>query len=141
MSLDPEPFQPFRRATALVRESGLVLVVDDEEGVRRVTQAALERAGFTVLTAGDGREGVEVFRKHADEVVAVVLDLTMPVMGGAETLGELRTIRNTIRVVLSSGYTEEDATTRLGGDSVTAFVQKPYRPAELVAKIREALAA
>ena len=101
----------------------------------------LERAGVSVLTAGDGREVVEVFRAHADEVGVVVLDLTMPVMSGAEALRELRAVRDDVRVVLSSGYAEQDSSTQLSGDGVSAFVQKPYRPAELVSKVVEALEA
>ena len=134
----PEPDPP---PAELRIAGGTVLVVDDEEAVRNVARAVLERAGFSVLTAGDGREGVEVFRAHADEVGVVVLDLTMPVMSGAEALRELRAVRDDVRVVLSSGYAEQDSSTQLSGDSVSAFVQKPYRPAELVSKVVEALEA
>ena len=105
-----------------------------------MAKIALERAGFAVLTATNGREALEVFGAHEHEIAAVVLDLTMPVMGGAEVLRELKAANVAVPVVLSSGYTEEDATTRLDGNGVAGFVQKPYRPAELTAKVIEALA-
>jgi len=132
----PEPGPPAAGPPVV---TGTVLVVDDEEAVRTVARSALERAGFSVLTACDGREGIEVFRAHADDIAAVVLDLTMPVVSGTEALRGLRALRAGVPVVLSSGYTEEDATGRFGSYETTAFVQKPYRPSELVAKGIEAL--
>jgi PAS domain S-box-containing protein len=117
-----------------------VLVVDDEETVRAVARAVLERAGFSVFTAGDGREGLNVFRAHADEIDAVLLDLTMPTMGGPEVLTELGSMSAGARVILSSGYTEEDARNRIPEERIAGFIQKPYRPGQLVEKVREVLA-
>ena len=82
------------RSTAPASESwsgsGLILVVDDEESARTFAKRLLERHGFSVVTARDGREAIEVFQARCDEIVAVVLDLTMPRMGGEETFRELR---------------------------------------------------
>ena len=75
----------------------------------------IERAGFSVLTAGGGREAIRLFREHRHEVRCVLLDLTMPDLDGAETFRELRRIRPDVRVVLSSGYGEEAATGRVRG--------------------------
>ena len=120
--------------------TGTVLVADDEETIRGIARAALERAGFAVLTTADGRECVEVFRKRRDEIDVVVLDLTMPVLGGTDALRELHAIRPGVPVILSSGYTEEDASARTGDEGgAVAFVQKPYRPSELVASVRAVL--
>ncbi|MDE3154273.1 MAG: PAS domain S-box protein [Acidobacteriota bacterium] len=132
-------------APAPVREEwhsdGLVLVVDDEEGVRTVAQGVLERCGFDVLEAGDGREGVDVFRAHAGEIRAVLLDMTMPRMSGVEALREIRQIRRDVPVILSSGYSEADAVDhfRFGGDELAGFIQKPYAAAGLVDKLRQVL--
>ncbi|MCC6223476.1 MAG: PAS domain S-box protein [Thermoleophilia bacterium] len=132
----PAPSQ----AATVAALSGTVLVADDEEAVRGIARTALERSGFTVLTAADGRECVELFRERPEAIDAVVLDLTMPVLGGQDALAELRAIRPGVPVVLSSGYTEDDVTARVGSDAgPTGFVQKPYRPSELVAAIRVAL--
>ncbi|HVC21810.1 MAG TPA: PAS domain S-box protein [Vicinamibacterales bacterium] len=122
---------------------GLVLVVDDEEGVRTVAQGVLERCGFSVLEARDGLEGVDVFRAHAADIRAVLLDMTMPRMGGVEALREIRRIRHDVPVILSSGYSEEDAVdhVRVGTSELSGFIQKPYAATGLVDKLREVLEA
>jgi CheY-like chemotaxis protein len=114
-------------------------VVDDEAHVRVVAALALEKTGFTVLTAADGQEAVAVFREHAKTVRAVLLDLTMPHMDGAATMNELRQIKPDVRVVLSSGYTEEDATRHFTHRDLVGFLQKPYALKDLIAAVRGAL--
>ncbi|MBI5014949.1 MAG: PAS domain S-box protein [Deltaproteobacteria bacterium] len=109
-----------------------ILVVDDEESVRTVATAILEEQGFRVLTASDGVEGVEVFRAHAGEVTAVLLDLTMPRLSGEDALREMRAIRADVAVLLSSGYDEGDAAGRFTGQGAAGFIQKPYRVATLL---------
>ena len=123
------------------RGSGVILAVDDEETIRIAAKKILERQGFTVLTAEDGLEALEIFRSRADEIVAVLLDLTMPRLDGEETLRELRRIRPEVRVILSSGYDEEETANRFAGKGLAGFVQKPYGIRPLVEKIRQALEA
>jgi len=106
--------------------SGLLLLVDDEESVRAIGKRILERLGFEVLTADDGRAALEVFRARPDAIAAVVLDLTMPHMDGEETFRELRRIRADVRVILSSGYNEQEVVQRFAGKGLAGFVQKPY---------------
>jgi PAS domain S-box-containing protein len=125
---------------AAANDGATVLVVDDEETVRAVARAVLERSGFTVLTASDGREGIEVFTAHSAEIDAVLLDMTMPAMSGPEVFAQLRAVRPDARVVLSSGYTEEDTRRRLPAGDIAGFIQKPYRPAQLVEAMHEAIA-
>jgi PAS domain S-box-containing protein len=122
------------------RGTGVILVADDEEAARSVAREVFEDRGFDVLTASDGLEAVEVFRTHADEVSAVLLDLTMPVMGGKEAFEKILEIRPGVPVILSSGYTERDATTRFVKMPPAAFVQKPYVLIELVRKLHDVLA-
>jgi PAS domain S-box-containing protein len=119
--------------------TGTVLVVDDEDSVRTLARNVLESAGFTVVLAAHGREALDLFRLRGEEIVAVVLDLTMPEMGGEETFRELRRIRTDVPVLLSSGYNEQDVTSRFAGKGLAAFVQKPYRPEDLLGKLREVL--
>ena len=88
--------------------SGAIMVVDDEAAVRNVTRIILERSGFTVLTAADGREAIKLFQKHGGKIVCVLLDLTMPHMDGEETYRELRRIRSDVPVILASGYSEQE---------------------------------
>jgi signal transduction histidine kinase/CheY-like chemotaxis protein len=121
------------------QDVGTVLVADDEDGVRSVVQAMLEREGFRVIAASDGREAVDVFGKHADGIGVVLLDMKMPRLSGEEAFQEIRRIRPDLRVILSSGYTQEDATSRFAGMGLAGFVQKPYERLDLIAKLREVL--
>jgi DNA-binding response OmpR family regulator len=98
-----------------------------------------ERGGFNALTAGDGRAAVELFRRHADDVVCVLMDLTMPHLDGQQAFTEMRRIRPNVRVILSSGYNEEDATDRFAGKGLAGFVQKPYDGRTLLAEITRVL--
>ena len=121
------------------RGDGTILVVDDEPHIRAGAAQVLERTGFTVLTAADGREAVAVFRRARGDVRAVLLDLTMPHMDGAATARELRQIRPDVRIVLSSGYTKEEATRQFTDRDLVGFLQKPYALKDLVATIRTTL--
>jgi PAS domain S-box-containing protein len=118
--------------------SGKVLVVDDEEIVRRIARTALERAGYTVLLAGDGQEAAEIFRREAGDIRLVVLDMTMPGMSGEEALRQLRGIRRDVPVVVSSGYTEAEVLQRFG-DSIDGFLHKPYVITDLARAVQAAL--
>ncbi len=128
----PDEAPPAREAAL----AGLVLIADDEPLVRQVARLALEMAGFRVLEAGDGLDALEQYRKHVDSVVAVVLDMSMPRMGGAEAFREIRRENPDVPVILSSGFNEQDTTQDLVGRGVAGFIQKPYRPTELIDKIR-----
>ncbi len=119
--------------------SGTVLIADDEETVCAVGKQMLERLGFHVLTAADGREAVDVFSRHANEITCVLLDLTMPHMDGEKTFGQLRLLQPDITVVLCSGYNEGDATQRFMGKGLAGFIQKPYTLALLREKLVEVL--
>jgi CheY-like chemotaxis protein len=119
--------------------TGTLLVVDDEELVRRLARDVLEGCGYKVVLATNGQEAVELFHHRADQIAAVLLDLTMPVMGGEEALHQLKEIRPDVRVVLSSGYDEADQVRRFAGEGLVGFIQKPYTPAALAGKIKEAL--
>ncbi|MCK4284486.1 MAG: response regulator, partial [Candidatus Brocadiae bacterium] len=121
--------------------SGTILVVDDEEAVQSVTSTVLKACGFSVLTAKSGREAIEVMRDSPEEIAAVLLDLTMPGMSAEDVFTELRRIRQGVPIILSSGYTEQDAVSRLAGKDLAGFIQKPYEVARLLAKLREVLEA
>jgi PAS domain S-box-containing protein len=119
--------------------SGTLLVVDDEPLVRNVARMLLESAGFEVVEAASGAEAVALYRKRAAEIRAVVLDVTMPGLGGVEALGLIRDINPRARVILSSGYDECDNISRLVRDPGVEFLQKPYRARTLLSKVRAVL--
>ena len=114
-------------------------MVDDEEMIRDTARMILEAVGFEVLLAADGREAVEVFRERGHEIRVVLLDMTMPHMGGEEAFSELRRIRDDVRVILSSGYNEQEATNRFAGKGLAGFIQKPYPPMKLAEILRAIL--
>ncbi|HUR55178.1 MAG TPA: MASE1 domain-containing protein [Gemmataceae bacterium] len=116
-----------------------VLVVDDEDSVRRVAQLMLEQLGYAVTTASDGVEAVEVFTREPDSIQAVLLDMTMPRMDGAEVLAAIREIEPRVPVVLCSGFTEDAIPTHLSSGGVTGFLQKPFTMLDLGRQIRRAL--
>ncbi len=115
---------------------GKVLLVDDEETVRGIGAEMLKELGFTVITADDGREGVEQFKLNPD-VSFINLDLTMPHMDGEQCFRELRHIRPDVRVIMSSGYNEQEVTQKFVGKGLAGFIQKPYKLSILEEAIRK----
>jgi nitrogen-specific signal transduction histidine kinase len=121
------------------RGAGTVLLVDDDESVRKVGRRMLEALGFSVLLAKDGREAIEVFRARRRDVSCVILDLTMPVMDGGEALREMRRIDPGVLVLLSSGYNEQETMEQFEGSGLAGFIQKPYHVPLLEEKLRQVL--
>jgi len=119
--------------------SGTILIVDDEESIRGFLASALNHLGHEVKEAADGREAITVFAKHEQDIKLVLLDLTMPHMGGEETFSELRRMRSDISVVLMSGYSEDEVTSLFAGKGMTGFLQKPFSLAALMQMLKECL--
>ena len=118
---------------------GIVLVVEDDKAVRNLTGAMLERKGLTVLTAADGRQGAELFREHADKIVCVLLDLTMPHLSGQACFEKLCQIREDVKVIAMSGYSEQQAAGLFHGRAPAAFLHKPFRQQTLNRMIEDVL--
>jgi CheY-like chemotaxis protein len=129
---------PREKAPALAIE-GTVLVVDDEETVRRTVTRALERIGCRVLSAEDGSLALEKVRRATKPIDLVLLDLTMPVMDGVQTLRELRRLRPELSVMLMSGFAETQATARFGEHQLAGFLQKPFSIELLQRRVAEVL--
>ncbi len=119
--------------------SGTILVVDDEEGVRMVAAELLRSMGFDILLAADGLEALERFQTSPVPIRAVLMDLTMPHLDGVETFRELRRLDPHCRVVLTSGYNEQDAIQNFLGRGLAAFVQKPFLRGDLMRAMQTAL--
>jgi signal transduction histidine kinase len=119
--------------------TGRVLAVDDDVMVRTVARRLLQSFGLTVVEAAGGREAIDCFASDPDGIDAILLDLTMPDIGGAEVFREVRAIRPDVPVVLMSGYHEDEAGAAFDGDGLAGFVQKPFTPADLAKRMRVAL--
>jgi CheY-like chemotaxis protein len=116
-----------------------ILVVDDEPALREMAGLILKNSGYSVLYAKDGREAVEIFRQDLQKVGAVLLDMTMPVMGGHEAFELIRNLQPGVPIVVTSGYSESGMRDELGGDAVAGYIHKPYTAAKLVECIQNAL--
>jgi PAS domain S-box-containing protein len=119
---------------------GTVLVADDEEGVRSLVTSVLVDAGYTVELAKDGGEAVQRLRSLGERVRLVLLDLTMPILGGAEAATELRRLQPGIPIVAMSGYGDIEVMQRFSEAGVDDFLPKPFTPDQLAAKVRDVLA-
>jgi CheY-like chemotaxis protein len=128
-----EPLEPAGEAGLC---DGTVLVVDDEELILDVTKRILEKAGYTVLTARNGFEGIETFKAHHENLILVLMDMTMPGLSGVETFHTMAELDASVPVVLTSGFNESEASTQFGGNPPSGFIQKPYRGSELLIRLR-----
>ena len=121
------------------KDRGTILVVDDEAGMRNLARAILESSGFSVLVAVDGGDAIRVFSRHAADVTAVLMDLTMPVMNGEEATTALLRIRPGVPIIISSGYSEQEVAGRFAGKGLAGFLKKPYEPSDLTAALHRAI--
>jgi two-component system cell cycle sensor histidine kinase/response regulator CckA len=112
--------------------------VEDEEGVREVAERILQDIGFQTIGAEDGRHALDLMEEVGDSVTAVLLDLSMPRMGGAETFRRLREMRPELPILMMSGYTEQVVAPQFSnaGPGNTGFLQKPFLAEDLIAVLR-----
>jgi len=118
---------------------GLILVVDDEESVRALATRILQRAGFEVMTAANGREAVELYAGRRQDVRLVLLDMTMPHMDGEATFRALRELDPDAQIIVSSGYSKQEVAAQFDGKGLAGFVQKPYKTDDLLGKVHDLL--
>jgi len=130
---------PQTRVRGDLRGEGLVLVVDDDEAVCEVALRSLERYGYSVLIAVSASQALGILRDRPDEIDLVLLDLTMPDMDGHVAFAEMRHLRPDLRVILVSGYDAKDAAGRFPETALAGFLQKPFDPEALAAKVGEVL--
>ncbi len=127
------------RAALEWQPSGKVLVVDDEELVLEVSREILASRGFTVLTAAGGAQAIETYGRHRGEIVAVVLDMTMPEIDGEEVFWRVREIDPDAQVIMMSGYSKKKVPPRILEEGLGGFLHKPFKPQDLMDKLRELL--
>ena len=119
--------------------SETVLLIDDEELIRDLGTKILTRAGYTVLTASNGYEGLEIYRKRQEEIGLVLLDMLMPGMGGGQCLQELLSINPDVKVAIASGFSLHRQTRAVLESGVKGFMNKPFRVSEVLRTVRKIL--
>lgn len=121
----------------ILKNVDTILLVDDEEIVQITLKRILKKLGYSVFTADDGKQAVELFREFKAEIDLILLDLTMPVMSGEDALSEIREIDPDVNVILFSGFDEREATRRLQSHGVAGFMEKPTLIDELGKRVQE----
>ena len=137
-----DPDQPALDPTETAAATGgseTVLVVEDEDAVRQMTTRVLIQQGYTVLEAGNGRDGIALARRHEGPIHLLVTDVVMPEMGGLELAARLAEVRPGTSVIFMSGYAEGDKLQPGIRDSNVPFLQKPFSAESLILRVREAL--
>jgi len=114
------------------RGRGTVLLVDDEENIIDIGMRFLESIGFDVMTAPNGYEALDIYKENSELINLVILDLTMPIMNGIETAAEMMKIRSDVKIIISSGYSEDVVMKSFEKGSIAGFIQKPYKLQKLV---------
>jgi len=122
-----------------VKGEGTILLADDEELLRITTKNSLSELGYFVMTAKDGIECVEIFRRNADKIDLVLLDMIMPNMNGVEAFNEMKKIKSDVKVLLMSGFSQDEKTSEVLNNGALGFVQKPVRLHVLTRVINEAI--
>jgi len=117
----------------------LVMIVDDEDFVTLLAQRVLTDEGYRVITARDGFQAIDIYRKLKDQINLTILDFTMPVMDGADVFGELLQINPKVPVVLSSGFAEQERLRSMLARGLRGFIPKPYTQQKLLMQIRSVL--
>ena len=128
-----------RESGAGWRGEGTILLVDDEETILAMGTRMLESSGFTVITASDGQKALDIFTERHDGIRLVILDMTMPHMDGEACFLELMKIDPDVKVIMTSGYNEQDVISRFTGRGLAGFIQKPYKKSDIIPKIRKIL--
>jgi len=125
--------------TRILRGDETILVVDDEENIREFTKEQLESIGYRVKLAGDGIEAIKIYKEKKDEIDLILLDMIMPDMAGKETFQELRKINPDVKVLLISGFSEDERAIETIDKGALGFIPKPFSLQELSESISEAL--
>ena len=116
-----------------------VLVVDDNELVRNLIEVVLKEAGLEVLSAASGAAALDLIIKHGSTIACHLQDLSMPVMPGEEVVAEVHKIEPDLPVIILTVDDARQSASRLSGISIAGYVQKPFDPGHLVAKVRDVM--
>ena len=117
----------------------LVMIVDDEDFIAMLAQRVLADEGYRVITARDGFQAIDMYRKLRDQISLIILDFTMPVMDGADVFAELQEINPAVPVVLSSGFADQGSVQKMLASGLRGFIPKPYSHQKLLTQVRTTL--
>jgi two-component system cell cycle sensor histidine kinase/response regulator CckA len=135
-----EPVAPSKSTSEPVRGSGqTVLLVEDEEMLLDLLATLLEEHGYRVLTAHDGQEAVNIYKQYGERISIVLSDMGLPKLGGWEVFRQMKEINPNVRCILASGYFDPDLRLQMVNEGAVDFVQKPYVPSVILARIGEAI--
>jgi len=138
----PPPVAPPPTDVKIFNPTGareLVLIVDDEDFVTMLAQRVLTDEGYRVVTARDGFQAIDLYRRLRDQIELIILDFTMPVMDGSDVFEELLQINPKVPVVLSSGFAEQERLRSMLARGLRGFIPKPYTQQKLLTQIRSVL--
>jgi len=133
--LNSETVSQKRKKTILPKGEGLILIVDDEDLVRATAGSILKKCGYTIITAKDGVDGIEIYAQHHQKITAVLMDLVMPKKSGEKAYIEMKKINPEVRVLLSSGFRQDERVNIAMNDGINGFIQKPYTLEKLAQSI------
>ena len=140
LARDDQPLAELGAATPMLRGGGeQILLVEDEDGLRRVAQRALERMGYRVITAADGMEALEAYRQQAASVDLIITDVVMPKLGGLALYRTLRQEGHSVRFLFTSGYAAHEIVQGDLPEGDLSLLQKPWTLADLTLRVREVL--
>ena len=136
----PEVSQPTRQAIEEIPGgTETILLIEDEEMLRELVKALLVSKGYTVLTAEDGMQGVEMYRSHQKEIAVVLSDLGLPLLSGQDVFRKIRELDPQAKVILASGFIDPETKAEMYKAGAKHFIQKPYSHDEVLQKIREVI--
>ena len=127
------------KAEIVARGSGNILIVDNEDVLRHMLMKMLENMGYHVLEAANGEDAIRLYRQRSESIHLVIMDLSMPKMGGEETFLHLKSINPSVKVIISSGFLEGEEIQGLIAKGVTGFLSKPYGVKDISSKIHQVL--
>ncbi|MBN1970461.1 MAG: response regulator [Candidatus Delongbacteria bacterium] len=119
------------------KSEGLILIVDDEEIMRRLSEEILKEAGYEVITAKNGKDGVEIYRHNFKLIKGVIMDMAMPVMSGKEAFVEMQKINPDVKVLMASGFKQDDRVKESILRGVRGFISKPFSMNELISSVKK----
>jgi DNA-binding NtrC family response regulator len=123
--------KPHNTGKTLVRGTGNILLVDDQDLVRKVGEKMLSQLGYNVAVAEDGVQGLAYYKQHWATLDVVIVDMIMPNMNGLECLEEMKKVNPNLRAILATGYSRDEISHKLNDKHIVGFMQKPYRLHEL----------